>query len=89
MQRCDQVPEFIKSQNIECSSEQEITELINKISLSFEIIDHYPDILNYKTPLTKYFYTVRSAFTNGVYIINHLNFNPTNILTHNGIFLII
>ena len=86
MQRCDKVPEFIKSQNIECSSEHEITELINKISLSFEIIDHYPDILNYKTPLTKYFYTVTSSFANGVYIINHLNFNPANILTHNGIF---
>ena len=86
LQRCDKIPDPIKSQDIKCSSEQEITEYINKISLNFEIIDHYPDILNYKTPLTKYFYTVTSAITNGVYIINHLNFNPANILTHNGIF---
>ena len=86
MQRCDQVPDFIKSQGIECSSENEITELINKISLNFEIIDHYPDILNYRNPLKKYFYSVTSAFSNGVYIINHLNFNPANMMTHNGIF---
>ena len=86
LQRCDKVPDLIKSQDLECSSEQEITNNINKISLNFEIIDNYPDILNYKIPLTKYFYTLTSAITNGIYIVNHLNFNPVNILSHNGIF---
>ena len=86
MQRCDKVSESIKSQDIECSSEQEITDYINKISLDFEIIDNYPEILNYKSPLTKYFYTVTSAISNGVYIVNHLNFNPVSVYTHNGIF---
>ena len=86
MQRCDKVSNSIKSKDIECSSEQEITDYINKISLYFEIIDNYPDILNYRSPLTKYFYTVTSAISNGVYIVNHLNFNPVNVFTHNGIF---
>ena len=44
MQRCDKVSESIKSQDIECSSEQEITDYINKISLDFEIIDNYPEV---------------------------------------------
>ena len=86
LQRCDKASESIKSQDIECSSEQEITDYINKISLDFEIIDNYPEILNYKSPLTKYFYTVTSAISNGVYIVNHLNFNPVSVYTHNGIF---
>ena len=86
MQRCDKTPEILKSQGPACKSEDEITEEINKIGLKFEIIDHYTDILNYEKPFTKYFYEVTSAITNGVYIINHLNFNPANILTHNGFF---
>ena len=87
LQRCDKIPEVIKSQGPECKNENEITDIINKVSLKFQIIDHYADMLNYKTPFTKYFYEVTSAITNGVYIINHLNFNPANMLTHNGIFM--
>ena len=86
LQRCDKVSESIRAQNIECSSEKDITDYINKISLDFEIIDSYPDILNYRIPLTKYFYSVTSAISNGVYIVNHLNFNPVRVITHNGIF---
>ena len=86
LQRCDKLPDFIKSQDRECISEEEITIKINKMSLSFQVIDNYPDILNYKNPLKKYFYTVTSSISNGVFIVNHLNFNPANIYTHNGIF---
>ena len=43
-------------------------------------------MLNYKIPFIKYFYEVTSAVTNGIYIINHLNFNPASMLTHNGFF---
>ena len=86
MQRCDETPEILKSQGPACKSEDEITEEINKIGLKFQLIDQYTDILNYNRPFTKYFYEVTSAITNGVYIINHLNFNPANILTHNGFF---
>ena len=46
-------------------------------------------MLNYAKPFTKYFYEVASAVQDGIYIINHLNFNPANMLTHNGFFLII
>ena len=86
MQRCDKASNFLKSQGPECKSESEITEYIGKVSLKYQIIDHYADSLNYKMPFTKYFYQVTSAITNGFYIVNHLNFNPANMLTHNGIF---
>ena len=86
MQRCDKVPELIRSQGIACKSESEITETISKISLKFDIIDSFADILNYKNPLTKYFYEVTSAIVNGVFIVNHLNFNPINMVTNSGFF---
>ena len=86
MQRCDKVPELIRSQGIACKSESGITETLNKISLKFDIIDSFADILNYKNPLKKYFYEVTSAIVNGVFIVNHLNFNPVNMVTNAGIF---
>ena len=86
IQRCDQASELLKSQGDKCKSEDEITEYLNKVSLKYQLIDHYADMLNYKMPFTKYFYEVTSAITNGIYITNHLNFNPANMLTHNGIF---
>lgn len=86
MQRCDKAPDILKEQDKECKTEAEITETIGKVSLKFQLIDHYADMLNYEMPFTKYFYEVTSAITNGVFIINHLNFNPANMLTHNGIF---
>ena len=86
IQRCDEAPDLLKSQGIECKSEVEITEYITKVSLKYQMIDQYADMLNYKMPFTKYFSEVTSAITNGMYIINHLNFNPAKIVTHNGIF---
>ena len=86
LQRCDNAPEYIKSHVDKCKSTKEITEYISNIGLKFEIVDHYADMLNYKMPFTKYFYEVTSAVTNVIYIINHLNFNPASMLTHNGFF---
>ena len=86
VQRCDKAPEFLKAQGPECKSSAEIDEVISKISLRYQIIDHYADMLNYEVPFTKYFYEITSAVTNGIYIINHLNFNPADMITHNGFF---
>jgi len=77
---------ILKSQGPECKTSEEITEEINLVGLKYQIIDHYSDVLNYDMPLTKYFYEITSAITNGLFIVNHLNFNPANMLTHNGIF---
>jgi len=86
LQRCDESPDILKSQGPECKTSEEITEEINLVGLKYQIIDHYADVLNYDMPLTKYFYEITSAITNGLFIVNHLNFNPAIMLTHNGIF---
>jgi hypothetical protein len=51
-----------------------------------QLIDQYADVLNYEMPFKKYFYSVTTALTLNNYIINHLNFNPAKMVTHNGIF---
>ena len=86
LQRCDKIPDFLKGQGQECKSEDDIVEHIDKVSLKFHLIDHYADMLNYEMPFTKYFYDLTSAITDRVFIINHLNFNPANMITHTGIF---
>ena len=86
VQRCDLAPNSLKSNGPECKSEADISESIKTLSLKFQILDQYADMLNYTTPFTKYFYEVTSAIQDGIYIVNHLNFNPANMLTHNGIF---
>ena len=86
MQRCDKADPHLQAQGPTCKSESEITEIIGKISFNFQIIDHWADMLNYDMPFTKYFYEVTSAMTSSNFIIQHLNFNPANMLTHNGFF---
>jgi len=86
IQRCDYAPKSLKYNGPACKSEGEITKIIRALSFKFQIVDQYADILNYTNPFTKYFYEVSSALKDGIYIINHLNFNPANMLTHNGIF---
>ena len=86
VQRCDLAPNSLKRNGPACKSEAEISERIANLSLKYQIIDNYADMLNYANPFTKYFYEVSSAVQDGIYIINHLNFNPANMLTHNGFF---
>lgn len=69
-----------------CRNPEEIDNYISSSSIIIQLIDFYADVLNYKVPFTKYFY----ALTNGLFkdslTVNHLNFNPGKIKTHNGIF---
>ena len=53
----------------------------------FYFINHYVDILNYTNPFKKYFQVIETFITKNSYISNHLNFNPSIVKTHNGLFL--
>ena len=87
MQRCDMADQFLKDNGgPECKSSSDIDLVISDISLNFQLIDHYADILNYDEPFTKYFYEVTSAITANNFIIQHLNFNPVYMITYNGFF---
>ena len=86
MQRCDEADDFLKEQGPNCKTKEEIDKVVNSVSFNFQIIDHYADMLNYEMPFTKYFYEVTSSITPKHFIIQHLNFNPASMLTHNGFF---
>ena len=70
----------------ECKTEEEINSLIGIRSINLQLIDQYADVLNYEKPFKKYFYTVTGGLNNNYYGVNHVNFNPATMVTHNGIF---
>ena len=70
----------------ECSPEEEIKEYIQNIHINFRIIDYYADVLNFKNPLTKYFYPITAMITEGTFTLNNINFDPAFITTYTGIF---
>ena len=62
------------------------SELFNGyMGFHFNFIDHFSDVLNYKEPHTKYFSTIENTIVKGHYSINHLNFNPSIVNTHDGL----
>ena len=69
-----------------CSSEDEINNYLNDGHLSFNIIDHYIDILNYENPITRFLYPITQGLTKDSYVTNNLNFNPGLIKTYDNLF---
>ena len=69
-----------------CSSEKEINSYLNEAYISFNIIDHYVDILNYSNPVTKFIYSITNPLFKDSYIINNLNFNPGKIKSYDNVF---
>ena len=85
LKKCENTEFRIKTSG-KCSSDEEISEYLKHIYINFRIIDQYADVLNYKNPFIKYLYGITSGIFSNSYTINHLNFNPALIQTHNGIF---
>ena len=86
MEKCNKDEAHIKSGYADCKTDEEINSLINIRSINLQLIDQYADVLNYENPFKKYFYTVTGSITKDNYGINHINFNPAIMVTHNGIF---
>ena len=71
-----------------CNSIEAIESFFKRYAISLNFIDHYADALNYKEPFTYFFNSITSSLTISSSIsLNHLNFNPNKIRTHNGIFI--
>ena len=68
-----------------CKLQKEITDYIQKVSINLKIIDQYTDMFNYTTPYRKYFYSISNGLFNGAYTTNHLNFNPSLLISDEGI----
>ena len=86
LEKCRNITARKRAGYEDCKTEEEINDYLFSSSIIIQLIDYYPDVLNYEVPFTKYFY----ALTNGLFkdsiTINHLNFNPALMKTHNGIF---
>ena len=68
-----------------CKTQDEIDDYLNTHYVRFYMIDHYPDVYNYKSPFKKYFYNIDTTLSSGSYTYNHINFDPSSIITHNGL----
>ena len=69
-----------------CSSKEEINKYLNDAYITFNVIDNYVDILNYKNPVTKFIYEISNAISEDAFIVNNLNFNPGLIRSLDNIF---
>jgi hypothetical protein len=69
-----------------CKSSEEIYNYITSNAIVLKFIDHFPDVLNYKEPFAKYFYSISNLLYQNSFTVNHININPAMIKTHNGIF---
>ena len=87
--KCDKtILNKVFDEEFKCKNNTEIDEFLNYGGLiHFNFIDQYIDILNYKDSIKKYFYRIENTLDKDNYSINHLNFNPSIIKTHNGFLL--
>ena len=69
-----------------CKSNETIIDYISKRSIWLKLIDQYSDMFNYTNPYKKYLYSVSNSLVESTYTINHLNFNPSKIISDEGIF---
>ena len=70
-----------------CKSEDKIVDYINNNSINLQLIDNYADVVNYKNPFIKYFYSISNGLFENVYTTNHLNLNPATLITDDDLFL--
>ena len=86
LEQCKEDVSWKRSGYKKCKSKEEIKKIIQNHSFTLQMIDHYADVLNYDKPFTKYVYALTNGLKNSNIAVNHLNFNPGIMITHNGIF---
>ena len=85
--KCDEnTLKLIFEENYKCKNDNEIDKYFSgDQGINFYFIDHYIDISNYEEPNRKFLYRIENILSNQNYSVNHINFNPSLIKTHNGI----
>ena len=71
-----------------CKPKEDIKKYIRSNSINFQLIDQFTDILNYTTPYRKYFYSISNGLFEESYTTNHLNLNPTKLISDEGTFFV-
>ena len=84
--KCDEdTLKLILGDNYHCKSENEIKEYFSgNWGIYFYFVDQYIDVSNYKEPNKKFLFRIENALSRENFSINHLNFNPSLITTHDG-----
>ena len=87
LERCEEdTINQILGEGIHCRTDNETRDILStNAALRMYLIDHYIDVLNYKSPSTKFFVTIENNLKEGTYPINHLNFNPSFKQTNKGL----
>ena len=70
-----------------CKSKEETINYIKHSSINFQLIDQFTDILNFSTPYRKYFYSISNGLFEESYTTNHLNLNPSMLISDEGNFM--
>ena len=88
MIKCDQnILNTVFGDKYQCIDDGVFEKIVkNGGAIHFNFIDQYVDILEYEEPIKKYFYNIENSLDLENYSVNHLNFNPAKIRTHNGFF---
>ena len=86
LEKCRNITARKRAGYEDCKTDKEINDYIFSSSIIIQLIDNFPDLLNYEAPFTKYFYPLTNGLFKDSITINHLNFNPVLMNTHNGIF---
>ena len=87
LEKCEEETlKLILGKNDKCKDESNMEYLFNgDWGTNFNFIDHYIDVLDYKTPNRKYIYKVENTLDKDNYSINHININPSSLTTNNGV----
>ena len=87
MEKCNNDSiKLILGEKYYCKSDNEINQYFSgSKGIFFYFIDQYIDISNYKKPNKKFFYRIENILSKESFTVNHLNFNPSSIKTHNGL----
>ena len=87
LERCkEDTTNLLLGEDYHCSNEEKLKERIGITSgVHLYYIDHYVDVLNYDKPNTKFINRVENSIQLKNYPVNHLNFDPSLVRTHNGL----
>ena len=86
VEKCRNTTSKFLSDGKYCKPKEEIVEYIKSSSINFQLIDQFTDILNYTKPYRKYFYSISNGLFEESYTTNHLNLNPTKLISDEGTF---
>ena len=72
-----------------CGNNEEFESFLDNESpktLNLYFSDNYINILDYKNPYSNFFNRIENSIENNKYSINYLNFNPSTVITNDGLF---